>query len=153
MKQKIRETDAILGGEFSGHIFFAERWYGFDDGIYTAARLAEIMSADQVSLSELLQDLPAGPNTAEILIPIAEDQKFDLINKVIAQADFQDGKLTTLDGLRVDFAQGWGLVRASNTAAALTARFEADSDQMLQEIQARFKSTLLAVDAELNIPF
>ena len=153
MKQKIRETDAILGGEFSGHIFFAERWYGFDDGIYTAARLAEIMSADQVSLSELLQDLPAGPNTAEILIPIAEDQKFDLITKVIAQADFQDGKLTTLDGLRVDFAQGWGLVRASNTAAALTARFEADSDQMLQEIQARFKSTLLAVDAELNIPF
>jgi phosphomannomutase len=153
MKQKIRETDAILGGEFSGHIFFAERWYGFDDGIYTAARLAEIMSADQVSLSELLQDLPAGPNTAEILIPIAEDQKFDLINKVIAQADFQDGKLTTLDGLRVDFAQGWGLVRASNTAAALTARFEADSDEMLQEIQARFKSTLLAVDAELNIPF
>ena len=153
MKQKIRETDAILGGEFSGHIFFAERWYGFDDGIYTAARLAEIMSADQVSLSELLQDLPAGPNTAEILIPVAEDQKFDLINKVIAQADFQDGKLTTLDGLRVDFAQGWGLVRASNTAAALTARFEAESDEILQDIQARFKSTLLAVDAELNIPF
>ena len=153
MKQKIRETDAILGGEFSGHIFFSERWYGFDDGIYTAARLAEIMSADQVSLPELLRDLPTGPNTAEILIPVPEDQKFDLIEKVIAQADFQDGKLTTIDGLRVDFAEGWGLVRASNTAAALTARFEADSDEMLLDIQARFKSTLLTADADLTIPF
>jgi phosphomannomutase len=153
MKQKIRETDAILGGEFSGHIFFSERWYGFDDGVYTAARLAEIMSADQVSLPELLLDLPSGPNTAEILIPVPEDQKFDLIEKVIAQADFQDGKLTTIDGLRVDFAEGWGLVRASNTAAALTARFEADSDEILQKIQARFKSALLTVDADLTIPF
>lgn len=153
MKEKMAETGALLGGEFSGHIFFGERWYGFDDGIYACARLAEILAAQSATLDDLLADLPASVSTPEILVPVSDELKFELIERFVEQAQFPDGKLLTLDGLRVDFGDGWGLLRASNTSPALTARFEATSEASLENIMRRFREQLSAVAPSLDITF
>jgi len=153
MKAKMKETNALLGGELSGHIFIKERWYGFDDGLYAAARILEIMSLRDQDLDGIFESFPSLPCTPEIKVPIAEDKKFELIKKLIASNKFDDGRITTIDGLRVDFPEGWGLVRASNTSAAITLRFEADMPTMLTHIQDRFKQALLEIDPELKLNF
>lgn len=153
MKEKMAETGALLGGEFSGHIFFGERWYGFDDGMYATGRLAEILSSQELSLDELIADLPSAVSTPEILVPVPEEKKFPLIERFVKEARFDDGKSNDLDGLRVDFKDGWGLLRASNTSAALTARFEAVDNTALETIKEQFRSQLAAVDPDLTIPF
>ena len=153
MKEKMQETGALLGGEFSGHIFFGERWYGFDDGMYAAGRLAEILATGESTLDEALASFPSSINTPEILVPVPEAEKFRLINNLAAAGSFSLGKVSNLDGVRVDFPYGWGLVRASNTSAALTARFEADSAEELESIQQEFRTQLLAVDPELSLTF
>ncbi|MEQ9464220.1 MAG: phosphomannomutase/phosphoglucomutase [Haliea sp.] len=152
MKEKMVETGALLGGEFSGHIFFGERWYGFDDGLYAAARLVEIISNQGDSLDQLMSVFPQTANTPEILIPVPEATKFALIEKFIENASFPEGKTNTLDGLRVDFSDGWGLIRASNTSPALTARFEASSPEQLQLIMDTFRVQLAAIAPGLEIP-
>ena len=153
MKEKMAETGALLGGEFSGHMFFGERWYGFDDGMYAAGRLAEILSTHGNSLDEALADFPVSCNTPEILIPVPEEEKFQLMDKIVNNTDFSTGKVNTMDGIRVDFAEGWGLVRASNTGPALTARFEADSEESLEAIQAEFRAQIGLVDPDLQLNF
>lgn len=153
MKTKMRETGALLGGELSGHIFIKDRWYGFDDGMYAAARLLEIMTLRDQDLDSLFDSFPNLPSTPEIKIPVDESQKFQLIDALSEQGDFQNGKIITLDGLRIDFPKGWGLVRASNTSAALTLRFEAESESVLEQLQQLFKRELLKVDNSLDIPF
>ncbi|MEZ5568479.1 MAG: phosphomannomutase/phosphoglucomutase [Halioglobus sp.] len=153
MKEKMLETGALLGGEFSGHIFFGERWYGFDDGMYAAARLAEILSTHGDSLDDCIDKFPATVNTPEIIIPVDEDYKFKLMSKIISSADFSTGKVNTLDGIRVDFSDGWGLVRASNTVAALTARFEADTAENLEIIQEEFRAQIGLVDPKIQLNF
>ncbi len=153
MKEKMAETGALLGGEFSGHMFFGERWYGFDDGMYAAGRLAEILSTHDSSLDEAIARLPTSFNTPEILIPIHDEDKFDTMENIVAGAEFPSGKINTLDGLRVDFADGWGLVRASNTSAALTARFEASTEEGLSEVMAEFRTQIELSEPELELPF
>jgi len=153
MKEKMRETGALLGGEFSGHIFFGERWFGFDDGMYAAARLAEILSTHGDSLDDCIDKFPTTVNTPEIIIPVPDDYKFKLMEKIITSADFSAGKVNTLDGIRVDFTDGWGLVRASNTVAALTARFEADSAKNLEVIQEEFRAQIGLVDPKIQLNF
>lgn len=153
MKAKMLETKAVVGGELSGHIFIAERWYGFDDGLYAATRILEIMSLRDQSLEEVLAGLPNPPSTGEILIPIDEGKKFNFIRALIEQADFGDARINTIDGLRVEFEKGWGLVRASNTSASLTLRFEADTTDILHDIQQQFKYQMLKVDSELIVAF
>ncbi len=153
MKEKMRETGALLGGEFSGHIFFGERWFGFDDGMYAAGRLAEILSSHGTSLDESLAEFPITENTPEILIPVSESDKFPLIKKIVDNADFSSGKVNTIDGIRVDYKEGWGLVRASNTTAALTARFEASSPEELDTIMQEFRAQIGLVEPNLNLPF
>lgn len=153
MKEKMRETGALLGGEFSGHMFFGERWYGFDDGMYAAARLAEILSTHGDSLDDCIADFPTSVNTPEILIPVADDYKFQLVEKIAANADFASGKINTMDGVRVDFSNGWGLVRASNTGPALTARFEADNQENLEIIQDEFRAQIALIDPEIELTF
>ena len=150
VKAKMAETDAVLGGEMSGHICFKERWYGFDDALYSAARLLEIVGSQSAGLAELLEEFPVSVSTPEIIIPVAESHKFELIRKIAENADFGDATVTDIDGLRVDFAEGWGLVRASNTTACLTLRFEADTEESLDDIQALFRDRLSQVDAGLN---
>ncbi|MFT4767213.1 MAG: phosphomannomutase/phosphoglucomutase [Glaciecola sp.] len=153
MKEKMVETGALLGGEFSGHVFFGERWYGFDDGMYATGRLAEILSSQDQNLDDLIADLPVAMSTPEILIPVSDNEKFSLMQKFIESARFADGKPNNLDGLRVDFQDGWGLLRASNTGPALTARFEAGDEAGLERIRGLFREQLAAVAPDLTIPF
>ncbi len=153
MKEKMLETGALLGGEFSGHIFFGERWFGFDDGMYAAARLAEILSGHGESLDDSLKGFPASVNTPEILIPVSERDKFPLMKKIIAEASFSSGKVNTIDGIRVDYTSGWGLLRASNTTTALTARFEASSKEELETIMQEFRAQIELAEPNLDIPF
>jgi len=153
MRSKIQELDAPLGGEYSGHIFFCDRWDGFDDGMYAAARLMEILSKREQSLDEILATLPQGIISGEYKVDISDEQKFEVIAQLIENADFKDGKLTTLDGLRVDFDYGWGLARASNTTPALTLRFEGDTHQDLKNIATLFKQQLRSIDPTLTLNF
>ena len=153
MKEKMAETGALLGGEFSGHMFFGERWYGFDDGMYAAARLAEILSTHGDSLDTAISEFPSTVNTPEIIIPVAESRKFQLMDKIIRSCDFASGKVNTIDGIRVDFAEGWGLVRVSNTSPALTARFEADTQESLETIMSEFRAQIALVDPDLELHF
>tara|TARA_R110001592_G_scaffold363043_1_gene679645 strand:- start:133198 stop:135813 length:2616 start_codon:yes stop_codon:yes gene_type:complete len=153
MKEKMAETGALLGGEFSGHMFFGERWYGFDDGMYAAARLAEILSTHGDTLDDTIGEFPATVNTPEILIPVAEQDKFELMENIIHGCDFSSGKTNTMDGIRVDFTDGWGLIRASNTSPALTARFEADTEESLESIKAEFRAQISLIEPGLELNF
>lgn len=153
MKEKMAETGALLGGEFSGHMFFGERWYGFDDGMYAAGRLAEIISTLGESLDDTVSAFPETINTPEILIPVAEENKFGVMDRILSNADFSSGKINTMDGLRVDFNDGWGLVRASNTSANLTARFEASTEETLELIKEEFRTQINLADPSLELNF
>jgi phosphomannomutase/phosphoglucomutase len=153
IKNKMVETGALLGGELSGHIFFKERWFGFDDGMYSAARLLEIMSIRDQDLDSIFNSFPPAASTPEILLPVPEERKFSIIARLTEQGEWGNGKVTTIDGVRVDFAKGWGLVRASNTSAALTLRFEADDSESLATVQNVFRQQLQAVDKTLSLPF
>ena len=153
MKEKMAETGALLGGEFSGHIFFNERWFGFDDGLYAAARLIEILSTTDPDLDNHLAALPQTVSTPEIKLESTDETKFGLISRLAVEAQFGEGKMTTLDGVRVDFPDGWGLVRASNTTPNLVLRFEADNDAALARIQTLFRDQLVAVDPTLAFGF
>lgn len=153
IKAKIKETGAELAGEMSGHIFFKERWFGFDDGIYAGARLLEILAADPRRSAEVFRDLPDSVNTPELNITLAEGENFGFVDRLRELADFPDARITTIDGLRVDFADGFGLVRASNTTPALVIRFEADSEASLGRIQGRFRELLHRVRPDLSLPF
>ncbi len=153
MKQKMQETNAPLGGEYAAHVFLKDRWYGFDDGIYTAARIVEILSQQDASTSEQFAHYAVPFSTPEIKIAVDEQSKFELVNKIVQLADFPDGHCNTLDGLRVEFENGWGLVRASNTSPALLLRFEASSAQQLDEIIERFKALIQTADNNVDLDF
>ncbi|KAF5271635.1 hypothetical protein FQR65_LT05256 [Abscondita terminalis] len=153
MKAKLEETGALLAGEMSGHIFFKERWYGFDDGLYTAARLLEIVAKSKKDVSELFAELPNGMNTPELKLAMVEDKKFAFIQAFQENIDFPGAKLCKIDGVRADFIDGWGLVRASNTGPYLTLRFEADNSIALKRIQTLFRNALLGMDPHLKLPF
>ena len=150
IKAKVNETGAMLGGELSGHICFSERWFGFDDGLYSAARLLEIVGSQEDSLSDLLKEFPNSITTPEIHIGVDDEDKFDLVQSLIQAADFEDATTTTIDGLRVDFSDGWGLVRVSNTEPAITLRFEADNNEALEDIKGAFKELLQEVRKDLD---
>ena len=134
----------------TGHYFFKERWYGFDDGLYSGTRLIEFLTLEGASLDDLIAELPSSFSTDEIKIPVSEDNKFAVIDMLQGAMNADDGQLTTLDGVRVDYAEGWGLVRASNTSASLNARFEANTEEALADIQAKFSQALSAIDPELG---
>ncbi|OAI08522.1 phosphomannomutase/phosphoglucomutase [Methylomonas methanica] len=153
MKAKLKETAAALAGEMSGHIFFNDRWFGFDDALYAAARLIEILSGDMRSSSDVFADLPDSINTPELHVPMAEGEGVRFMEQLFSQAKFKDGKIINIDGMRVEFADGWGLVRASNTTPVLTVRFEADSQEAMQRIQAQFRQLLLQIKPDIKLPF
>jgi phosphomannomutase/phosphoglucomutase len=152
MKAKMKETGALVGGELSGHLFFAERWYGFDDGIYAGARLLEIVSQVE-NPSELLDALPQGAATPEIQIPMREGEPHALIETLQREARFGDeAEVITLDGLRVEWPDGFGLLRASNTTPVLVLRFEGDDAKALKRIQGIFRK-LLGRELDAPLPF
>jgi len=152
MKGKLLETGALLAGEMSGHIFIKERWFGFDDALFAAARVLEILSIDLRKSRQVFAELPDSLNTPEILI--ATDNSKEIIEKLSKDLTvYGDGNVITLDGIRVEYADGWGLVRSSNTSDNLTMRFEADDEPALQRIATVFKDAVLAIEPELEFPF
>ena len=153
LKAKLFEINAPLAGEMSGHIFFKDEWFGFDDGIYVGARLLRIISQKDKSASEIFMNLPNSINTPELKLPIAEQEKSIFMKKLIEQANFSEAKLITLDGLRVEFQHGWGLIRPSNTSSCLILRFEANTESELKRIVNIFRTQLLKVNNRLMLPF
>jgi len=153
MKHKMQELDAILGGEFAAHIFIRDDWFGFDDGMYVAARLLQILSETAETGAEVFGRYKTGFATPEIKVPVSEEQKFALMQRLLDLADLSAARLITLDGLRAEYDDGWGLVRASNTSPALLLRFEADTEARLVEIQQEFKALMHRADKNLEIGF
>ena len=153
IKKKMKETSALLAGEMSGHIFFKERWFGFDDGIYSAARLLEILSKRQATAEELFETFPNDISTPEINIDVTDESKFSIIDALHDAQWGEAAELTTIDGVRVDYPHGWGLVRASNTTPVLVLRFEAETEAELQRIKDVFHAQLQRVAPDLQLPF
>ncbi|MCK4674643.1 MAG: phosphomannomutase/phosphoglucomutase [Gammaproteobacteria bacterium] len=153
IKAKMKETGAELAGEMSGHIFFKERWFGFDDGLYSAARMLEIVSQHNETSSTLFETLPDSFNTPELQISFEEGEHYKFMEKFIKQAKFDGANTITIDGLRVNYANGWGLIRPSNTTPCLVLRFEANDENSLNKIQNTFREQILAVDSTLKLPF
>jgi len=153
MKETMQRSSAVVGAELSAHIFIKDRWYGYDDGIYAAARFLELVSKQTESVEELLQSLPQSIVTPELRIEVSDERKFHLMERIKTLASFPEGKINIMDGMRVDFPDGWGLIRASNTTPALLLRFEASSRQSLQTIQTLFSELLQEVDKRLVFDF
>ena len=155
MKAKMKETGALLGGEFSGHIFFMERWYGFDDALYAAARLLEVISGDGRYSSEIFAELPDSINTPELSISVPEGMQHQVMDKLQEAAGraFPNAKVIDIDGIRAEYPGAWGLIRASNTTPALVLRFEADNEEALAKVQGVFRTILKAILPNATIPF
>ncbi len=153
LKAKMYELDAPIAGELSGHVFYRDQWFGFDDGVYVGARLLDVLSKDERSVDAIFSDLPDNINTPELKVAVPEAKKFKVVDDLIASMTFDNAEVTTIDGLRVDFADAWFLVRASNTTPCLTVRFEAATKDRLSEIQVLVRDALIKVDSSLEISF
>ena len=153
LKQRMRERGALLAGEMSGHLLLKEGWFGFDDALFAAARLLEILS-HKAQPAEVFAALPDAVSTPELQLQMGPGEHYRLMDKLLARQDFFDGaRLLSIDGLRVEYADGWGLVRASNTTPTLVLRFEADTQSALQRIEERFRSLLRELEPTLKLPF
>jgi phosphomannomutase/phosphoglucomutase len=153
VKAKMKESGALLAGEMSGHVFFKERWYGFDDGLYAGARLLECLSK-QTDANATLNNLPNSVNTPELHINLKEGESHALIAQLHKTAKFGAAQeIITIDGLRVEYSDGFGLMRASNTTPVVVLRFEADNQDALARIQNDFRQVLLSADSSLKLPF
>jgi phosphomannomutase/phosphoglucomutase len=153
IKAKLKESGAALAGEMSGHLFFKDRWYGFDDGLYAGARLIELLSNDPRPPAEVFREIPDSVNTPELRIEFAEGEHFQAMQELAAHAHFPGAQVSTVDGLRVDYADGFGLVRASNTTPILVLRFEGENPQALARIQNEFRELIRRTRPEVTIPF
>ena len=153
IKARMKATGALLAGEMSGHFFFSERWFGFDDGIYAAARLLEILAAAPEGIQAKFDELPKLVSTPELKAEVAEGEQHAFIARFVEQARFEGARISLIDGVRADWPYGWGLVRASNTTPVLVLRFEANDEAALSRIQAAFRMQLLALKPDLNLPF
>ncbi|MCL4137580.1 UNVERIFIED_CONTAM: hypothetical protein GTU68_047070 [Idotea baltica] len=147
IKAKLKETNAHLAGEMSGHVFFSHRYLGFDDAMHSSARLVEILSSTEDSLSSMLSDIPMVVSTPELRIDCADEIKFDVVAK--AQTAFPEYSVNTLDGARIKFPNGWGLVRASNTQPALVMRFEAQTQAELDEYRGIVETRIAEIQETL----
>lgn len=153
VKAKLKETGAAIAGEMSGHIFIKERWYGFDDGVYAGARLIELLAKQDQSPQAIFDALPDSINTPELRMEFAEGEHYAFMEKLKTIAKFEYASVSTIDGIRVDYKDGFGLVRPSNTTPILVLRFEADSEVALTRIQADFAQQIRMVDADISLPF
>ena len=153
IKAKMKQSGALLAGEMSGHVFFNDRWYGFDDGMYTGARLLELLSQVGQKSDAVFATLPDAVNTPELNVQMREGETHKFIDDLMMKADFGDANVSMIDGIRADFNDGWGLVRASNTTPVLVLRFEGKDARALGRIQQLFKAQMLAVKPDLKLPF
>lgn len=153
LKQRMYDEDAPLAGEMSGHIFFRENWYGFDDGMYAGARILDILARHQQTSAELFAHIPNSVSTPELNVAIPDHKKYAFIEQLKDHAHFPGAKIIDIDGLRVEFPNAWGLVRASNTTPMLTLRFEADNETALREVMKVFREFLTKENADLELKF
>lgn len=155
MKAKIKETGAPFGGEMSGHLFFNDRWGGFDDGLYSGARLLALLSklSDVQAITDKLNQLPQAVSTPELHIPVAEGENRQLITQFEQRANFNGATINSVDGVRADYSDGFGLARASNTTPVIVLRFEADNEVALKRIQNDFRAVLLEIKSDAQLPF
>lgn len=153
VKGIMKKENAALAGEMSGHLFFKDRWYGFDDALYSACRLLEIISASDLTVHEQFQLIPNSINTPELKIAISDDEKFLFMERFQESARFPSARIIDIDGMRVEFPNGWGLLRASNTTPYLVARFEADDEQSLEAIKQLFREQMHLLNEQLVLPF
>ncbi len=153
IKSRLRETGAPLAGEMSGHIFFADRWYGFDDALYAAARLVQILVGLGEPSARAFARLPAAKSTPELRVRVGEGEQVRVVEALLAGDRFPGARKTTIDGLRADYPDGWGLARASNTEPCLVVRFEGTDDAALERITEEFRRALLSIDPSLELPF
>lgn len=153
IKAKMKELGAPFAGEMSGHFFFGERWYGVDDGIYAAARLLEILAGAEAPPEAILNALPMSYSTPELKVEMPEGENHAFIDALQARARFEGAKVSTIDGVRADFDDGWGLVRASNTTPILVVRFDAETEEALERIKNVFRARMLAINPDLQLPF
>ena len=149
IKNKLRETNALLAGEMSGHIFFNDDWYGFDDGHYAGVRIIDLINRSDSSIDQMVSRLPESFSTPELNIHVSDDIKFDIVQK-FAEECLLDGNQITIDGLRIEFSNGWGLLRASNTTPKLVLRFEGDSEDDLKTIQENFLNEFKRICPEID---
>jgi len=153
VKAKLKETGAPLAGEMSGHIFFKERWYGFDDALYTGARLLEILAKSDQSTHDIFSSLPDTVNTPELKLEMNEGEHFKFMDLLRDAANFENAIITDIDGIRADFDNAWGLVRASNTTPCLVIRFEGDTEDSMKDVQEKFRALFMSLDDSLTLPF
>jgi len=153
VKKAMVESGALLGGEYSAHIFFKHRWFGFDDGIYSAARFIELMDKNNLSADEIIGSLAVSINTPEIFIAVSEQEKFKLMETLSNNFNLDGAVINMLDGIRISLESGWGLIRVSNTTPNLMLRFEADNNDSLQYIQALFRAEISRILPHLTLPF
>ena len=150
IKNGIKKHNPLLAGEMSGHIFFNDKWYGFDDGHYSGARIVEMISKSNVSISSLNKKLPQSYSTPELNIGVSDENKFEIIEKFSSECSLKGEKIT-IDGLRINFTNGWGLIRASNTTPNLVLRFEGDSQKDLDIIKRNFLDELSRICPNIDI--
>lgn len=155
IKAKMKETGALLGGEMSGHFFFKENWTGFDDALYAGAKLLEIVSKNhpEETVAELFSKIPNSINTPELILPVTDESKTQIVRELIQRASFEGAMMSQIDGLRVDFKDGFGLVRPSNTGPNLVLRFEGETPEALKRIQTKFRELFQSLDRALILPF
>jgi len=153
IKNKMKEVDAPLAGEMSGHIFFKERWYGFDDALYTSARLIEIFTNAKTTPTELFAELPDGFSTPELRMPLSEDEHAGFMEELVEKMAVSDADVIDIDGLRIEYSDGWGLVRPSNTSPYIILRFEGENEAVLDRIKAEFRAAIQLVKADVELPF
>ena len=152
IKKSMAENNAILGGEMSGHIFFNDKWFGFDDGVYAFLRIMEILSNEK-ECNKIFDDLPQSMTTPEIAIEFKENNHFTFMNKFVKLAEFDNCQKIDIDGLKVIYDDGWGLIRCSNTTSCVVLRFEADNKNSMNRIKSKFRDAMLKIDKNLEIPF
>ena len=153
IKSKMKELDAPLAGEMSGHIFFKERWYGFDDALYTAARFIEIFTNAKETPTELFGELPDGVSTPELRLPLSEDQHAGFMEELVEKMSVSGAEVSDIDGLRIEYSDGWGLARPSNTSPNIILRFEGETEEVLERIKAEFRAGIKLIIADAELPF
>ena len=153
IKKNLFEKNALLAGEMSGHIFFKDRWFGFDDAIYAGSRMLEILSEKKKSSSDIFSELPQNLSTPEINISVSDENKFSIVSKLIDILGKENGEISSLDGIRIDKDSCWGLIRASNTSPNLVLRFEGNSPKDLDDIKNVFKNAISKVDNTIKTNF
>jgi phosphomannomutase len=152
IKESIIKNNAILGGEMSGHIFFNDKWFGFDDGIYASLRFLEICSSYD-ELQSVINDLPKSITTPEINIKFEGNNHFTFMDLFVKLTKFEGAEIVNIDGMKIIYSFGWGLIRCSNTSSNLVLRFEADDEKSLNKIKTIMKNAMLKIDKNLDIPF